>query len=233
MVRNAVVLLSGGLDSVTALAFAQSQGFAVTALTVHYGQRHHAELAAAKRAASAMRVGQHRFMEVDLRGIGQSALTADIEVPTDRTAEEMSASIPVTYVPARNTILLSCALACAESVQAFDIFVGVNALDHAGYPDCRPEFIEAFEHLANVATKQAVETDQRLRIHAPLIRMTKAEIIRRGLELGVDYSLSSSCYAPNDAGTACGRCDACRLRLDGFAEVGVSDPVAYQTETEG
>lgn len=227
MQQPAVVLLSGGLDSLTTLAIARASGFAVTALTIRYGQRHAAEVVAAESAAAAMNVVAHRFVDVDLRGFGGSALTDDIEVPTGRTVEQMSAEIPVTYVPARNTIMLSCALACAESVDAFDIFVGVNALDYAGYPDCRPEFIEAFERLANVATKQAVESSRRITIHAPLIQSTKAEIIRRGLDLGVDYSLSSSCYAPAGGGDACGRCDACTLRLAGFAEVGVTDPISY------
>jgi 7-cyano-7-deazaguanine synthase len=227
--RRAVVLLSGGLDSSTALAMAKADGFLPHALTVQYGQRHDAELEAAKKTATAMSVAEHRFMEVDLRGIGQSALTADISIPVDRSAEEMNAAIPVTYVPARNTILLSCALAYAESIQSFDIFVGVNALDYAGYPDCRPEYIGAFEAMANLATKQAVESNFRLTIHTPLIHLTKAQIISKGLELGVDYALSSTCYSPSTDGHACGRCDACRLRLEGFAEVGVDDPVVYQT----
>jgi 7-cyano-7-deazaguanine synthase len=226
--QRAVVLLSGGLDSSTVLAMAQAQGFLAHALTVHYGQRHEFEIDTATRAGKAMGVAEHQFMEVDLRGIGQSALTDNIAVPVDRTAEEMNSAIPVTYVPARNTVLLSCALAYAESIGAFDIFVGVNALDYAGYPDCRPEYIAAFEQMANVATKQALESDRRIRIHAPLIRFTKAEIIRKGIELGVDYALSSTCYAPSVEGHACGHCDACLLRLEGFAEVGVPDPVAYQ-----
>ncbi len=226
--RRAVVLLSGGLDSATALAIAKAEGFIVSALTVKYGQRHEAEIDAAVKTADAMQVEEHRFMEVDLRGIGNSALTDDIEVPFDRTVDEMNAAIPVTYVPARNTLLLSCALAHAESIDAFDIFVGVNALDYAGYPDCRPEYLAAFEEMANLATKQAVESQQRIRIHAPLIHSTKAEIICKGVELGVDYALSSTCYAPSAEGHACGRCDACLLRLEGFAEIGVSDPVVYQ-----
>lgn len=227
MNRRAVVLLSGGLDSLTTLALAQADGFAVTALTIQYGQRHQAEISAAQNAVAAMKIADHRFMDVDLRGFGESALTADIPVPTDRSTDEMNSAIPVTYVPARNTILLSCALACAEVVNAFDIFVGVNALDHAGYPDCRPEFIESFESLANVATRQAVESAQKITIHAPLIQLTKADIIQKGIELNVDYGLSFSCYAPTTEGLACGRCDACLLRLQGFAKVGVADPVSY------
>ncbi|MEO2033778.1 MAG: 7-cyano-7-deazaguanine synthase QueC [Planctomycetaceae bacterium] len=231
--QSAVVLLSGGLDSSTVMAIAQSDDFSVYALTVNYGQRHVAEIEAAEKVGRAMNVAEHRFMEVDLRGIGQSALTDDIAVPTDRSAEEMNAAIPVTYVPARNTVLLSCALAYAESIGAFDIFVGVNALDYAGYPDCRPEYIAAFQQMANLATKQAVESDRGLRIHAPLIHLTKTEIIRKGLELGVDYALSSTCYAPSQEGHACGHCDACLLRLEGFAEVGIADPVAYQSASGG
>ena len=227
---RAVVLLSGGLDSSTAMAIAQAEGFELYAMTVQYGQRHELELIAAGKVAKTMGVAEHRFMNVDLRGIGQSALTDDIAVPTDRTVDEMNAAIPVTYVPARNTILLSCALAYAESIAAFDIFVGVNALDYAGYPDCRPEYIAAFEAMANLATKQAVESGHRLRIHAPLIHLTKAQIIKKGLELGVDFALSSTCYQPTEDGEACGRCDACLLRLAGFAEVGVPDPVRYAVQ---
>ncbi len=224
---RAIVLLSGGLDSSTAMAIARANGFSVYALTVQYGQRHKAELRAAEKVAKAMQAAEHRFMAVDLRGIGGSALTGDIAVPTDRTVDEMNASIPVTYVPARNTILLSCALAYAESIGAFDIFVGVNALDYAGFPDCRPEYIAAFEAMANLATKQAVESTLKLRIHAPLIYLTKAQIIAKGVELGVDFALSSTCYQPTEDGEACGSCDACSLRLQGFAEVGVPDPVRY------
>jgi 7-cyano-7-deazaguanine synthase len=231
--RRAVVLLSGGLDSSTSLAIAQQDGFVAHALTVRYGQRHSAEIAASERVAQAMSVAEHRFMDVDLRTLGGSALTDDISIPMDRSAEEMNASIPVTYVPARNTIMLSCALAYAESIRAFDIYIGVNALDYAGYPDCRPEYIKAFEQVANLATKQAVESSCHISIHAPLIELTKAEIIRKGLELGVDYALSSTCYAPSSEGHACGHCDACLLRLEGFAEVGVEDPVQYQARTGG
>lgn len=224
--KNAVVLLSGGLDSVTTLAIARSAGFGVHALSVLYGQRHSAELLAAQRAAKAMQVIAHHVMAVDLRGISQSALTSDTEVPVDRTVEQMCSEIPVTYVPARNTVLLSCALAYAEGRGIHDIFVGVNALDYAGYPDCRPEYITAFESLANLATKAGV-SGGRMRIHAPLIHSTKADIIRQGLRLGVDYANSSTCYQPTAEGAACGRCDACLLRLAGFAEVGVPDPAVY------
>lgn len=231
--KRAVVLLSGGLDSTTTLGIAQRDGFTVHALTVRYGQRHSAEIAAAKRIAEVMSVAQHRIIDVNLRAIGNSALTDDISIPTDRSADEMNASIPVTYVPARNTIMLSCALAYAEAIHAFDIFIGVNALDYAGYPDCRPEYIKAFERMASVATKQAVESSSRISIHAPLIQLTKAEIIRTGLELGVDYALSSTCYAPSPEGDACGHCDACLLRLEGFADVGVEDPVQYQAGAGG
>jgi 7-cyano-7-deazaguanine synthase len=225
--RPAVVLLSGGLDSSTVMAIARASRFSVYALTVRYGQRHEAELKAAGNVAKAMQAVEHRYMAIDLRGIGGSALTDDIAVPVDRTNDEMNASIPVTYVPARNTILLSCALAYAESIGAFDIFVGVNAMDYAGYPDCRPEYIAAFEAMANLATKQAVESTQKLRIHAPLIHLTKAQIIAKGLELGVDFALSSTCYQPTEDGEACGSCDACSLRRQGFAEVGIPDPVRY------
>jgi len=228
--KKAVVLLSGGLDSSTSLAIARAEGFEIFALTVQYGQRHEAELKAAAKVAEAMGVAEHRFMNVDLRGIGQSALTDDIAVPVNRTIDEMNAAIPVTYVPARNTILLSCALAYAESLGAFDIFVGVNALDYAGYPDCRPEYIAAFEAMANLATKQAVESGKQLRIHTPLIQLTKAQIIQKGLGLGVDFALSSTCYQPTEDGEACGRCDACLLRLEGFAKVGVADPIRYSMQ---
>lgn len=225
--NRAVVLLSGGLDSVTTLAIARASGFSVFSLSVEYGQRHVAELAAARRAAVEIGVERHHTMTVDLRGIGGSALTADIAVPEHRTIEEMNAEIPVTYVPARNTILLACALAYAESIGANHIFAGVNALDYAGYPDCRPEFMTAFEELANLGTKAAASGGQRFQIHTPLIHSTKAEIIRKGLALGVNYANSSTCYQPTSEGIACGRCDACVLRLAGFEEVGVPDPVSY------
>ncbi len=221
---NAVVLLSGGLDSTTTLAIAKKDGFSPYALSFLYGQRHAAEIEAARIIAERMGVVQHIVLPIDLRQFGGSALTADIPVPKDRSLEDMDQAIPITYVPARNTILLSFALAWAEVLGANDIFLGVNALDYSGYPDCRPEYIHAFEAMANLATKAAVEGRQKLRIHTPLIHMSKADIIRRGLELGVDYSLTTSCYDPGSTGAACGRCDACLLRAKGFAEVGMQDP---------
>jgi len=224
----AVVLLSGGLDSATVLAIARRQGFEVNALSFAYGQRHSWELNAARRVAEAGGAVQHRIATIDLRVFGGSALTDDIDVPKGRGAEEMSHGIPVTYVPARNTIFLSFALAWAEVLGASDIFIGVNALDYSGYPDCRPEFIRAFEAMANLATKAGVEGRQKLTIHAPLISMTKAEIIRTGLELGVDYGLTSSCYEPAADGAPCGQCDSCFLRRKGFAENGISDPLRYR-----
>jgi 7-cyano-7-deazaguanine synthase len=226
--KPAVVLLSGGLDSTTTLAIAAAKGFGVHALTVRYGQRHAAELEAARRVARAWAVAEHKIVDLDLRTFGGSALTADIPVPKDRPDAELGREIPPTYVPARNTIFLSLALAWAEVLGAHDIFIGVNALDYSGYPDCRPEFIEAFERLANLATKAGVEGRRGFTIHTPLIRMTKKEILRTGLELGVDYGLTLSCYDPDDAGVACGRCDACRLRLKGFAELGLPDPARYR-----
>ena len=220
--KSAIVLLSGGLDSATALAIARSQGFRTFALSVHYGQRHIAELDAAARVAAALGAHEHRVMGVDLAGIGGSALTdSDVAVP-----ETASAGIPVTYVPARNTLLLSLALGWAEVVGAGDIFVGVNFLDFSGYPDCRPEFIDAFQRLAQLATKAGVEGTH-VTIQAPLIRMTKADIIRAGCELGVDYGMTVSCYQADAAGRACGRCDSCRLRAAGFAAAGVPDPTRY------
>lgn len=228
--KEAVVLLSGGLDSTTALAIALSQGFLAHALSFRYGQRHVAELEAAKRVAATLTVVQHLVAEIDLRAFGNSALTSDIPVPKGRNVEEMAHEIPVTYVPARNTIFLSFALAWAEVLGVSDIFIGVNALDYSGYPDCRPEYIEAFEHMANLATKAGVEGAQRLKIHTPLIHMTKAQIIQTGLELGVDYSLTSTCYEPSESGHACGQCDACILRLKGFAENGMKDPARYRSE---
>jgi 7-cyano-7-deazaguanine synthase len=226
--ENAVVLLSGGLDSTTVLAIAQAEGYSVFALSFEYGQRHATELDAARGIAKAAGVGGHVVASIDLRVFGGSALTDDIAVPKGRSDGEMDAGIPVTYVPARNTIFLSFALAYAETLGASDIFVGVNALDYSGYPDCRPEYIEAFERMANLATKAGVEGSRRLRIHAPLMQLTKEGIIRRGLELGVDYSVTQSCYDPDGEGRACGECDACRLRLRGFAAAGVPDPAAYQ-----
>jgi 7-cyano-7-deazaguanine synthase len=228
MSRRAVVLLSGGLDSATTLAIARSAGHECHALSFDYGQRHDRELESARRVAAALGAKEHLVLRLDLRLIGGSALTANIEVPKRRSAEEIAGGIPITYVPARNTIFLSLALAWAEVLGAHDIFIGVNALDYSGYPDCRPEFIEAFERLANLATKAGVEGRRGFTIHTPLIRMTKKEILRTGLELGVDYGLTLSCYDPDDAGVACGRCDACRLRLKGFAELGLPDPARYR-----
>lgn len=225
--RPAVVLLSGGLDSATALAEAVAAGFAPYALTVAYGQRHAVEMTAARRVAAAMGVVRHVELEIDLRAFGGSALTADVEVPKDRAEAEMAGGIPVTYVPARNTVFLSLALAWAEALGAFDLFVGVNCVDYSGYPDCRPAFLRAFEALADLATKAGVEGAGRFKVHAPLLTMTKEQIIRRGLELGVDYALTHSCYDPTPEGLACGRCDACRLRLAAFERLGLRDPVAY------
>jgi 7-cyano-7-deazaguanine synthase len=224
---RAVILLSGGLDSATALAIAREQGFELYALSVRYGQRHALELAAAERVAAALGVVRHLVLGVDLSAIGGSALTDSLAVPQDRSFEAIEQGIPITYVPARNTVLLSLALGFAEVVDAFDIFLGVNVLDYSGYPDCRPEYVEQFERLANLATKAAVEGRGRYRIHTPLIRMTKAEIIRTGLHLGVDYGLTHSCYAPLADGRSCGRCDSCKLRLKGFADAGVRDPLHY------
>lgn len=226
--QPAVILLSGGLDSTTVLAIAKSQGFACYAISFRYGQRHEHELESARKVAEAAGVVRHVVVDIDLRQFGGSALTSDLEVPKHQSVEEIGGEIPITYVPARNTVFLSFALAYAETLGARDIFIGVNALDYSGYPDCRPEFIAAFERLANLATKAGVE-GQAIRIHAPLIELTKGEIIRRGLELGVDYGLTTSCYDPAADGTACGHCDACLLRLKGFAENGVPDPIAYQS----
>jgi 7-cyano-7-deazaguanine synthase len=223
-----VVLLSGGLDSATTLVIAQQHGFDVHAMTFDYGQRHVVELEAARQVATRFGVREHLIVKIDLRAFGQSALTDDLPVPRNRAPDVMAATIPVTYVPARNTIFLSYALAWAEVLGASDLFLGVNALDHGGYPDCRPEYIEAFGRMANLATKAGVEGRLRLTIHTPLIHMTKAEIIRTGLALGVDYGLTSSCYDPSPLGTACGHCDACVLRRDGFALNGVADPRPYQ-----
>lgn len=229
--KRAVLLLSGGLDSTTTLAIARQQGFEIYAMSFRYGQRHEHEIEAARRIASHFQIARHIILPIDLRQFGGSALTSDLAVPKDRPLAEMSHGIPITYVPARNTIFLSLALGWAEVLEAADIFLGVNALDYSGYPDCRPEFIAAFENLANLATKAGVEGTLRLRIHTPLIKMSKAEIIRRGLELGVDYRLTTSCYDPSPEGAACGRCDACQLRLKGFAENGLNDPVEYQLMT--
>ncbi|TCC36310.1 7-cyano-7-deazaguanine synthase QueC [Kribbella speibonae] len=220
----AVVLLSGGLDSSTVLAIAKQEGYRLYALSFRYGQRHQAELDAARRVAEALGAERHVVADIDLRLFGGSALTADIDVPRHAHVDELDDSIPITYVPARNTIFLSFALAWAETLGAADVFIGVNALDYSGYPDCRPEYIAAFERMATLATKAGVEGDQRLRIHTPLIDLTKAETIERGLALGVDYSLTHSCYDPDAAGRACGSCDSCLLRRRGFAEVGLRDP---------
>jgi 7-cyano-7-deazaguanine synthase len=229
---KAVVCLSGGLDSTTTLAIARHEGYALYALTFRYGQRHSHELAAAERIARQFQVAEHAVIEIDLRRFGGSALTSDIAVPKGRSEGEISTGIPITYVPARNTIFLSFALAWAEVLGARDIFLGVNALDYSGYPDCRPEYIAAFQKLANLATKAGVE-GRTVRIHTPLIQLHKSEIIRRGLELGVDYSLTVSCYDPAPDGAACGQCDACQLRRKGFAENGLSDPTRYAADRYG
>ncbi|MXW66287.1 MAG: 7-cyano-7-deazaguanine synthase QueC [Gemmatimonadales bacterium] len=228
MSRRAVVLLSGGLDSATALAIAVEQGYRPCALTLRYGQRHEREVDAARRLAEAMSVTRHVVAAVDLRAFGGSALTDDLEVPKGERGPADSEDIPVTYVPARNTIFLSMALAWAEVLRAPDIFIGVNAVDYSGYPDCRPEFLDAFERLAALATRAGVEGSRPFRIHAPLIDLTKAEIIRRGLALGVDYGMTRSCYDPDASGAACGECDSCRLRLAGFAAAGARDPAPYR-----
>ena len=227
MEKPAVVLLSGGLDSATAAAIAREQGFTLYALSVDYGQRHRFELEAAGRVARAVGVRRHVTLRIDLSQIGSSALTGPIEVPKDRDPAEMEREIPVTYVPARNTVLLSLALGYAEVIGAADIFIGVNAVDYSGYPDCRPEFIAAFEQTANLATKAGIEGRLRFTLHTPLIDMTKAQIIRRGMQLGVDYGLTHTCYDPDGQGVSCGRCDACLLRRKGFAEAGLEDPLEY------
>jgi 7-cyano-7-deazaguanine synthase len=228
--KKAVVLLSGGLDSATTVALAQEAGFTPYALTIFYGQRHQGEVEAARRVAAALGVAAHQVFELNLRSIGGSALTADIPVPK---GVGEGAGIPVTYVPARNTIFLSIALGWAEVLGVGDLFIGVNAVDYSGYPDCRPEFIEAFEKMGNLATKGGVEKTAPVRIHAPLIHKTKAEIIREGIRLGVDYSLTTSCYDPGAEGIACGACDACMLRQRGFAVAGLVDPIPYQVQKEG
>ena len=224
---KAVVLLSGGVDSTTAAALTAREGFALYALTFDYGQRHAVEIEAARRVAEALGVARHEVLTIDLRAFGGSALTADIAVPKDRTPTAMAHGIPVTYVPARNTIFLAFALGWAEVLEARDIVIGVNVLDASGYPDCRPEFIEAFERLARVATRAGVE-GRPVRIRTPLIRMTKAEIVRAGTAAGIDYALTLSCYEPASDGAACGRCDACGFRRKGFAEAGVADPTRYR-----
>ena len=222
---NAVVLLSGGLDSATTLAIARAKGFTPYALSFRYGQRHQVELESAARVAQALGAAEHIVADIDLRRFGGSALTADIDVPKQRSLDAMGDGIPVTYVPARNTVFLSFALAWAEVLGSSDIFIGVNALDYSGYPDCRPEYIAAYEHMANLATAAGVEGRQRLKVHTPLIQFTKAEIIRKGTELGVDYALTSSCYDPGPDGRPCGQCDSCLLRAKGFAEAGLDDPL--------
>lgn len=225
--RPAVVLLSGGLDSATTLAIAKVEGFQPYALSFRYGQRHEVELEAARRVAKSIGVAKHTLLDINLAGFGGSALTSgEIDVPKGRSLQEMSHDIPVTYVPARNTIFLSFALAWAEVLGSTDIFIGVNALDYSGYPDCRPEYIKAFQDMANLATRAGVR-DARLKIHAPLLSLTKTQIIRWGMNLGVDYALTVTCYDPGPTGLACGQCDACLLRLKGFAEIGISDPARY------
>ena len=227
---NAVVLLSGGLDSTTTLAIAKEEGYRLHVLTFSYGQRHEHEIKSARRIAKHFGVTQHVIAQIDLREFAGSALTSDIPVPKNRTVTEMGDGVPVTYVPARNTIFLSFALAWAEVLGSSDIFIGVNALDYSGYPDCRPEYIEAFQRMADLATKAGVEGKRTLTIHTPLIRLSKREIVEKGLELGVDYSMTSTCYDPSLTGEACGHCDACQLRLKGFREAGIEDPAPYRAE---
>ena len=226
--KKAVILLSGGIDSATTLALAGSAGFDAYALSFCYGQRHSVELDAARRIAQSHPVARHLEVDIDLRSIGGSALTSDLAVPKHQRVDELGSDIPITYVPARNTIFLSYALAWAEVIGSFDIFIGVNALDYSGYPDCRPEYIAAYERMANLATKAGVEGKQKLIIHTPLIHLSKAQIIRTGIELGVDYALTHSCYDPAPGGLACGACDSCLLRLKGFREAGLEDPGKYQ-----
>jgi len=227
MKKTAVILLSGGLDSATCLAMARDQGFRTLAISFRYGQRHAVELAASQRVAKALGADRHQIVDIDLRAFGGSALTADIEVPKDRPEAELESGVPITYVPARNTIFLSFALALAEVEDAADIFIGVNAVDYSGYPDCRPEFVAAFEAMANLATKAAAVDGRKLTIHAPLMHLTKADIIKTGQKLGVDYGLTISCYDPTPEGESCGHCDSCQLRKKGFAEAGVPDPTRY------
>ena len=225
--RKAVVLSSGGIDSTTAMAIAKHEGFKIYSLSFFYGQRHAFELEAAQKVANAIGVTEHLVINIDLKQIGGSSLTDDIDVPKDRDEQEITREIPVTYVPARNTIFLSFALAWAEVLKSFDIFIGVNAIDYSGYPDCRPEYIDAFERMANLATKAGVEGDMKIRIRTPLIRLTKARIIQKGIDLGVDFALTHSCYDPSPQGFACGKCDSCFLRRKGFNEAGVTDPARY------
>jgi 7-cyano-7-deazaguanine synthase len=225
--RKAVVLSSGGIDSTTAMAIAGYEGFKIYSLSFFYGQRHAFELQAAQKVATAIGVTKHLVINIDLKQIGGSSLTDDIDVPKDRGEQEMTRGIPVTYVPARNTIFLSFALAWAEVLKSSDIFIGVNAIDYSGYPDCRPEYIDAFERMANLATKAGVEGAANIRIRTPLIHLTKAQIIQKGMELGVDFALTHSCYDPSPRGLACGKCDSCFLRRKGFKEAGVTDPTRY------
>ena len=232
MEPKAVILLSGGLDSTTVLAIAKKARFSPCAITFRYGLRHEFEIEAARKVAQIYDVTDHLIIDIDLRAFGGSALTAEIEVPKDRLVSDPSNGIPITYVPARNTIFLSFALARAEVIQATDIFIGVNALDYSGYPDCRPEYIEAFQKMANLATKATTEGGNSITIHTPLIDMTKAQIIRKGIELEVDYSLTHSCYDPQDNGRPCGRCDACQLRIKGFREAGITDPLHYPEQIQ-
>jgi len=227
--NKAIVLSSGGVDSTTAMAIARHEGYDVYSLSFQYGQRHAFELEAARKVAKAFSAKEHLVIDIDLAKIGGSALTDDIEVPKGRTEQEIEKEIPVTYVPARNTIFLSYAIAWAEVIGASDIFLGVNAIDYSGYPDCRPEYIEAFERMANLATKMAVEGQALTMMRTPLIQMTKAEIIQKGIELGVDYALTHSCYDPSSEGKACGQCDSCLLRKKGFKEAGIEDPIHYET----
>ncbi len=226
--KKAVVLMSGGLDSTTTAAIARSEGFELFGLTVNYGQRHEFELTAARRVGQFFHLSDHKFINIDLSSFGGSALTADIPVPKDRSDEQIGTGVPITYVPARNTVLLSLALAYAETSGAFDIFLGVNSVDYSGYPDCREAFIESFQQTANLATAAAVEGKGRFRVHAPLMKLDKGQIIARGLSLGVDYSLTHSCYDPDSQGRSCGHCDACLLRLHGFQAAGIADPIRYQ-----
>ncbi|MBT4006918.1 MAG: 7-cyano-7-deazaguanine synthase QueC [Rhodospirillales bacterium] len=228
MAKNAILLLSGGLDSTTLTAMAQAQGFNICALTIDYGQRHNIEIEAARTVARTFDVARHVVLPIDLRAFGGSALTDNIPVPKGRTNDEIEGAIPITYVPARNTIFLSLALGWAETMDSGDLFIGVNARDYSGYPDCRGEFIQAYETMANLATQGAVEGRLPVKIHTPLIDMTKGEIIRAGTALGVDYGQTRSCYDPDDAGRACGECDSCQLRLKGFSEAGLADPTPYQ-----
>jgi 7-cyano-7-deazaguanine synthase len=225
--KKAVVLSSGGIDSTTAMAIAKHEGYKIYSLSFFYGQRHAFELEAAQKVANAIGTAEHHVINIDLKKIGGSSLTDDIDVPKDRNEQKMIREIPVTYVPARNTIFLSFALAWAEVLKSSDIFIGVNAIDYSGYPDCRPEYVDAFERMANLATKAGVEGDIKIRIRTPLIRLTKAQIIQKGIELGVDYALTHSCYDPSPHGLACGRCDSCFLRRKGFKEAGVTDPTRY------